>query len=1001
MMAKRGDAGSAPGDITIILSINDLEAHAIRQMGEGQGATVIDLGLGWGQASSSATSKLRLADLGHTVILVETPDAAFEAAIKASGRVLRIVDHHLYPDGDGSIIDRSNSRSSLEQIAGILGCLDMLDENGAKLRLDDAHAISFGDIAANDAGYWPGLLRHLITRAGVWREPGKVGFEYGPGALPKTKTKTAAVAAAVEALEDVRDRILVLRSAEVSLRTGRGKLDIAAGRALIDEAYAQLEDSRGGARPCVRECRLPVRPGKTAEPDRRDLLLFKLVEGALPALDDAVYLRAFEQRIAKVKKGEPAYVKILAPKSGKSGRVELDVPALAEPINAVFLNEWKVDGPCISQSRCLSSVFFTGAAPERELVHDLIGGAYACAVDAPQIYAGAGRDAVFMGAQASHAFGDVGVVADAILNAYLTGGRPLEKWRTHFLIALSLEGSEGAERLPALTPLTDKALRKRGRRVCASNQERAYFHDNLRRSILGPETKTAPKTLSDDDRVELHAPEWASFELNTGKSGEPEFLRVGWTKLAQTKPDKPGKSEGAEPPSAGEPLAAPARELIARIRGLRVHFAYNAIVFIECVVEGAPVVTAEGEPLWLQLLESGHGAAAGQVRTMAELLDFNEAARMCYSSYQDMDGDRRITELLGSGEAPFGTNARTVVRAAPPLKPEAPAGWVASMIDYALQPWGKSHADVRLMDDERARVVATACPMGRAPLEPTAAARHEVILARFAGIDAGGDRFAYDADFARTELAQQSYRRYDDQGSFYASSGHSLTLLGYGKWARTKLIDHMSTLYAWQFRVALHYSAVLQSLSRMVTQAAASGDGNYKIVHEARKRMTTFANGVWFENLTPQIQGQELFELILQRLPVRRQYGELTAEIERFDALEAGALADEQAKRAAQDERRGKLLARLGVFGGMLVGLDALGLPLGYALPISIIFVLVFVAFELGKSFLGACEAIWSDIRDALTRLIGSSARAEIVGVLGSYFAGIRTRIAGIFGSKR
>lgn len=50
--------------------------------------------------------------------------------------------------------------------------------------------------------------------------------------------------------------------------------------------------------------------------------------------------------------------------------------------------------------------------------------------------------------------------------------------------------------------------------------------------------------------------------------------------------------------------------------------------------------------------------------------------------------------------------------------------------------------------------------------------------------------------------------------------------------------------------------------------------------------MTAFANALWFETVSPQIQGDELFRQMTRHVPVKSYRDELMSEIERTDALE-------------------------------------------------------------------------------------------------------------------
>ena len=148
---------------TLIIARNDLEAAEIlalaRASGEfdcielmklrtaGEGALVgTETGqqpLPWGDRLDPGRPELAIEALGPVVVLVEAPARGYEDAIRASGRSVVVIDHHLYVDDRGRLLDRRCPRSSLEQFAAHFGTAPLTDRQ----RL----------IAANDRGGWPAM----------------------------------------------------------------------------------------------------------------------------------------------------------------------------------------------------------------------------------------------------------------------------------------------------------------------------------------------------------------------------------------------------------------------------------------------------------------------------------------------------------------------------------------------------------------------------------------------------------------------------------------------------------------------------------------------------------------------------------------------------------------------------------------------------------------------------------------------------------------------------
>lgn len=128
---------------TLIISCNDREAHEIQRLAVTSRFAHVDLGLAWGGLLDPSDPNLVLDRLGRVVVLVEVPSPDFERLLRDSGRVVHIIDHHLYITPAGEVLDRRSPRSSLEQFAALCG-----------ISLDPTQRL----IAANDRGFWLALI---------------------------------------------------------------------------------------------------------------------------------------------------------------------------------------------------------------------------------------------------------------------------------------------------------------------------------------------------------------------------------------------------------------------------------------------------------------------------------------------------------------------------------------------------------------------------------------------------------------------------------------------------------------------------------------------------------------------------------------------------------------------------------------------------------------------------------------------------------------------------
>jgi len=91
--------------IAVILSENDLEAQDIIRLAEGR-ARIIRIDGPWRSRLSLGDERLNCEFLPETVVLCELPDPAFEDTLRAAGKRVHVIDHHLSIAPSGEILDR-------------------------------------------------------------------------------------------------------------------------------------------------------------------------------------------------------------------------------------------------------------------------------------------------------------------------------------------------------------------------------------------------------------------------------------------------------------------------------------------------------------------------------------------------------------------------------------------------------------------------------------------------------------------------------------------------------------------------------------------------------------------------------------------------------------------------------------------------------------------------------------------------------------------------------
>lgn len=749
---------------TVIVAVNDLEAEAIARLAEGGGCDVRRLGLDWGQRLDPAA--LDLAGLGRTVILVELPDPAFEDRLRATGRIVHVVDHHLAIDRDGRILDRRNPRSSLEQVAALLGnpALD-----------DDQRRIS-----ANDRDFIPGLAR--LLQAG---DPDK----------------------------DVSAEVEALRLRELDLRLkDKGRT----GQEALDKALAWVRGAQANGDLAVLDSRRAVTDGPC-------LILLRAPAEHAAALADALYL----------------------------WRHELGHP-LSQPLE--FLAAFtRTEG----ERTVAGGLMFSGRGERFEVIRQLLE-----EPDCPGArltrWAGGGGLGSFFGAT-DDLGGEAEAVdrlADRLLDELLTGNRPLVSWRTHVLHTMALA-----------QPVTGPAKGSPWRPEQPNDQHRRYFLDHVRDLLIPKHDGDCYRShdgggAGGDADLHLRSYEW----VNPGFS-----LRV----------TIPGKN-------------AAKLDATVPIRALRVHLLLGDLAVVEWECRGGmcghgepgKVAFAEKQPgYWRQLLDlSGEFCPArpedGVLATVAQVLDFNWAARFASSPYENPD-DGASVALLDRGGRAIGT-----LELGKQVSPGEIDGALLAMLDEMAKN-GLPLPKPKLVFDERGRVVSGVVGVGNRPRTAAGRRQADIILARLATVDPYGTAHAYDPDFAQRELEAATYDRFADFGSRYAITDQSFILVAYGAFAAKHVLpDHMPQLYRRMMLIATVYAATLNRFALRIAELSRSEGGpSDKDIRDLRRRFVRFANGLWFENVSSQLQGRELFARIRDASPITAEYEEVKAEIERTDEL--------------------------------------------------------------------------------------------------------------------
>lgn len=465
-----------------------------------------------------------------------------------------------------------------------------------------------------------------------------------------------------------------------------------------------------------------------------------------------------------------------------------------------------------------------------------------------ELFAG-GAEAIYFGAKdrTGRDGGLLDALADELLDNLLVGNRPLLAWRTHFMQVLAFAPKAGGLRVP------DTAQPEP-----AGAAERAYFLRHVRDFLTPEDLPRAGERIADEnDDEDAARTVLSSYQLCCGN------LAVRVT----------SGGDGAD--------------MVLPLRRLRLHLFFHRTAVLEWEFGWQPdterQALASGEPaLWRRLLEDPH---ADERSTLAEVLDINARARMCASTFDDGDSDTRYDiALLKNGE-PLG----------PPLRHGGEVSgedfpkWFGALAEIAVSGFGIDLARCELLSGPRARVVTSVVAAGGQPTLPAGRAAMEVMLARLQTVDEYDVEHFSDATFANRELAAGHYTRFAGRGSHFLASNHSFAFLGYGWYPLVHIHKkHMPLLYLRMFLLTVFYTAILQRFARQLGGEAAD-PGNFARADDTRRlrrKYLQFANRLWFDTVTSEIQGVELFDLMRQQSWIGRENEQIKEEVEISDAYQ-------------------------------------------------------------------------------------------------------------------
>lgn len=1020
-----GPAAAPPPCVALVL--NDLEAWTIGDLLQRNGVAPLVLPLSTvgpqrvhallsavGRGAAGGTSEVATEAPGTGVppriLTLEMPDPDLERALAAAGAEVVPIDHHLVFDArTRRLDDRLAPLSSLEQISDLFGF-------GGDLH-PWHHAVT-----ANDRGFWPELWGYLIGD--------------GKGLVQAT----AQQAAAPEEADDLRARVEipgwlaeVLRHLETQdwvsiLHPDAEQSGFASIRPVLRVALAvrvaelATTGMAAGGRDHDRMTRFPW--GEDDAPVKATL---KTLAGALAWLRDqrsspedgegpppsaALPLPAYAEITDD--RGDENHDLILVCPPAEFDAVILDAIHLdrlhrrpdlgAAPVRVLsLLLEDRGPGAALDGSHRPTRMLYSGTAEDRNLINELCRRIGAQGREDPtfeelgrlSILAGISTRTCLMKAHLG-AFGSrdqLESLVKTLLTSVLHANRPVTRWTTHFMQVLDWcpDTMDPKDTRRSLT-ITDRTAECYEVHI-AGAQERAYLLPHLR-PFFCPSAEDDTPVVSDVDPADVRAPgPSASAARDRGMKGRP--VTVGDTIIPGDLRIRSFRRK------AVDAVLTVTREKVAlftvAIKEITVHFCYDGLVVLEWVVEERTDVADTG-CLWQDLLrwQQHLQRRARTVATLGRLLDFNYYARPIYSPYSAPENSWEIKLTWNNNCLKSSYCSKHLFRTS--LETEYPesGGWFYGLVEHVFEPFSKDPKchnpllpqDLRIMEDERSRVITGCALLGSPPTLNDAVERLEQSLARAVDVAAFGTGRPYNASFSEATLNTLAYRRFGHFGTLYAIDDHAFVMLGFGTVPHDTLIDHVDTMYRRLFLIGHLYRCIFHKFSRTISTLSQqklrslegagqlsqktgvnftqiSADDFYDRAHDIKVRFLGFANALWFDQVSSQMQAIDLFTKLTERLQLKAQYEEMMSEIERTDAIEAD-------HKQAEDEKQADNLSVLGgVFGGALISIDIIGVIMPedpcsnrVLLGLSLLFgylaaVLILKSRNPGKTFCWSLKEFW------------------------------------------
>ncbi len=149
------------------------------------------------------------------------------------------------------------------------------------------------------------------------------------------------------------------------------------------------------------------------------------------------------------------------------------------------------------------------------------------------------------------------------------------------------------------------------------------------------------------------------------------------------------------------------------------------------------------------------------------------------------------------------------------------------------------------------------------------------------------DRWVYDKTYTQCLMSKQVLRRWQGLGVLSGFTNYSSVFMGFGEFFTDVIASvHVPYIYAKLQIPTLLYRTTLELFDRRITQATTDlrdNDIKSRAFANLRKDFIEFTNNYWFRQLSPQTQGEEICNRMMEAQGLDAKYELVKDEMERAD----------------------------------------------------------------------------------------------------------------------